>query len=189
MKSLKDSFFVKTVYAYANLLTWIYPIFFFFVILGIIGTSSFFSNADLLGLTGKGENYLNNHWANSEVRFLIVAINLGFLITTYMGLKRLLKFMKNVFEEKPFVEENGKNLKFIGIITMALTIVVHLTSEVSRHVEVTAVVSQTTKFLILLSNSLGVVFNPYLILGMFVYVIGEIVIHAAKLKEEIDLTV
>ncbi len=193
MKTFKENFFVKTSYSYVNLLLKLFPILLIFFCIPLLGYS--FSgkipvtNLDLFKLFGYQKLAFNVSFQTVVLAIFVLVVNLSVVVALFFGLKRLNDFLKNVYEEKPFIEENGKHLKFIGIITMILTIVIYLSNVFAIPADTSEVISPTTRILILLGNSLGVVFNPYLIIGMIVLVIGEIIVHAAKLQEEIDLTV
>ena len=190
MKSLKESFFVKTVYAYANLLKWAFP---FLFVLGIftfpfITTSLHRSDLNSLGsfkdekLTSGALQFYNFSSA------INIVFNLLFFFGAYLAIIRLNQFLKNVYNEKPFEEENGKHLRFIGIVTIVITILYHINMVLLRTEELPGS-STFLKILYNMSIILGAAFNPYLILGLFGMVLGEVIIHAARLKQENDLTV
>ena len=50
-------------------------------------------------------------------------------------------------------------------------------------------VSQAIKYLYFLAILISSLFNAYLVVGLVVFVIGEIIVRAAEIKEEQDLTV
>jgi hypothetical protein len=96
--------------------------------------------------------------------------------------------MKNVFENNPFIEENGNHLKYAGKAIIILTVIFHI-SKIIFSPDFIASISMTVNILFKLSLLLSIVFSPYLIVGLFVFVMGEIILTAAKLKEDNDLTV
>ena len=199
MKSLKDNFFVKTAYSYVNLGFLLYPILIIILIINIIisGASFFPSsgsgntvlmNVDLFDLFGKEKLINEITYQSITLWVFILIVNSGIVLGIYYGLKKLNKFMKNVFEDKPFIEENGKHLKMIGIVIMVLSTLVYL-NQMSSIYFTTLSVSAGIKYLYFVAIIISSLFNPYLVVGLVVFVIGEIIVRASELKEEQDLTV
>lgn len=190
MKSLKENWTVKTIYAYLDLFKKLIPILvLFFVILKII--PPYQGNYELKNFDVF--NILDSHFekTNSEnVLMIVLVILFDLLIVTgaYMMLTNLTKFIKNVFNNNPFIEENGVYLKSAAKIMLALTFV-HYSMTIVTAPNLDLPVSWTIEFLFKVAMILSVVFNPVIVIGLFLFVIGEIIIHAAKLKEENDLTV
>lgn len=190
MKSLKENWTVKTIYAYLDLFKKLIPILvLFFVILKII--PPYQGNYELKNFDVF--NILDSHFekTNSEnVLMIVLVILFDLLIVTgaYMMLTNLTKFIKNVFNNNPFVEENGVYLKSAAKIMLALTFVYYSTTIITSP-NLDLPVSGTIEFLFKVAMILSMVFNPVIVIGLFLFVIGEIIIHAAKLKEENDLTV
>jgi len=196
MKSLKNNFFVKTAYSYVNMFFLFFPyILFLFLLPMIFGwpfnslkTHTDIFNVDLFGLFGK-EKYITEINFGSFVFLLIILIvNATIALGIYYGLRRLNKFMKNVFEDKPFIEENGRHLKMIGIIIMVLSTLVFL-SKMSSGFLTPLPLAQIVKYLYFIAILISSLFNPYLVTGLVVFVIGEVIVRAAEIKEEQDLTV
>lgn len=191
MKSLKENWSVKVVYAYLDLFLKFLPVLvliFLFEIIwkGVAVGKTTLEEIDYFNLLSQNQELLNS--SNIWLVLLILLMDIIIFCSLYISLKKLTAFIKNVFEENPFIEENGKYLKFVGIITMILTLIYHFAKVISMP-GISLPVSFITNLLVKLSNLIGIVFNPFLIVGMFIFVIGEIIIHAAKLKQEIDLTV
>lgn len=191
MKSFKENWTVKTVYAYLDLFLRLFP----FVVIFYIAPIGF-------SLIGIGEMKLskldffkllniNEQMSHSEelltIIYLII-IDVVFLYCIYMILKKITAFIKNVFENNPFIEENGNHLKYVGKVILLLAIVYQI-SKISSTPDLLPNFSVTINILIKLSLLISIVFSLYLIVGLFIFVMGEIIIYAAKLKEENDLTV
>lgn len=184
MKSLKDNSIVKWVYAYVDLLLKALPILFLFILFPLflpwrIDAKRF----DIFKLFSATTNHESHSltWA-----ITVAAFNIVFFIFLYLTLKRLVVFIKNVFDEKPFEEENGKNLKFVGIMVILIAVLSHIATILS-------VVGEKFSFgiegLVILMGFLSIAINPYLFVGMFLLVIGEVILHGVRMKQEIDLTV
>ncbi len=191
MESFKENLSVKFVYAYLDLFLKLLPIlvlvFLFEIILNGVPIGRItLDEIDYFNLLSNNPALLNS--SNIFLVSLILLLDIVIFLSLYFSLRKLTAFIKNVFEENPFIEENGKHLKFVGIITMLLALIYQL-AEVLSMPGFSVPVSFITNFLAKLANLIEIVFSPFLIIGMFVYVIGEIIIHAAKLKQENDLTV
>jgi hypothetical protein len=191
MKSLKENWIVKTVYAYLDLILKLFPILVLIFLFEIIWKAvaigrTTLEEIDYFKILSNNPALLNS--SNIWLVLLILLMDVIILCSLYISLRKLTAFIKNVFEENPFIEENGKYLKFVGIITIILTFIYHLSKVISMP-GISLPVSFFTNLLVKLSNLIGIIFNPFLIIGMFVFVIGEIIVHAAKLKQENDLTV
>lgn len=196
MKPLKNNFFVKTAYSYVNLFYLLFPYTVFLLLLPKlfgwplnsqkIHTALF--NIDLFGLFGKEKYITEINFSSVLLWVIILLINLSVALGIFYGLKRLNKFMKNVYEDKPFIKENGEHLKFIGIIIMVLATLVYL-SNMSSGFLYPLPVPLAVKYLYFMAILISSLFNPYLVVGLVVFVIGEIIVRAADIKEEQDLTV
>ena len=196
MKSLKNNFFVKTTYSYVNLFYLFFPYVLFLFLLPMIFGWPFGSqkiktvmlNVDLFRLFGKEKYITEINFSSVSIWIIILLVNLSIAFGIFYGLKRLNKFMKNVYEDKPFVKENGEHLKKIGIIIMVLSTLVYLSNMTSGFVNPLPV-PQTIKYLYFFAILISSLFNAYLVVGLVVFVIGEIIVRAAEMKEEQDLTV
>lgn len=191
MKSFKNNFFVKTTYAYVNLF---YIIFLFIITVLLITTiygllshsnviNSSLLNSNLFGLWAKDKSITENtFW------LFILIVNASIVAGIYYCFKRLNAFLKNVYEDKPFIKENGKHLKIIGILIMFFSTLIYLIKifTLQNNVPVTSLL---LKYLFLFANIISSLFNPYLIIGLVIFVIGEVIISAVEIKEEQDLTV
>jgi len=191
MKSFKNNFFVKTAYAYVNL---IYIIFLFIITILLFTTifglfthsnviNSSFLNGNLLGVWPKNKSITENtSW------LFILIVNVSIAAGIYYCLKRLKAFLKNVYEDRPFIKENGKHLKIIGILIMFFSTIIYIIKIfATQNNDLT--ISQLLKYLLLFANIISSLFNPYFIIGLVIFVIGEVIINASKIKEELDLTV
>ena len=196
MKSLKNNFFAKTAYSYVNLFYLFFPLMIFFLLLPILFNLPFDNqhnqtvllNVDLFNLFGKEKFITDINISNVILWIIILIANASIVFGIFLGLKRLNKFMKNVLEEKPFVKDNGKHLKTIGIIIMILSTIIflsHMTSGFLYPFPVHGIV----KYLYFIAILISSLFNPYLVIGLVVFVIGEIIVRASEMKEEQDLTV
>ncbi len=193
---LKDNFFVKSSYSYVNLFYMLFPVLIVVLFLPMIfgfpltGHKSPVAllNVDLFNLFGKEKFIDEINLGNILFWLLILAANLTVGLGIFFGLKKLKRFMKNVYEDKPFIGENGEYLKTTGIIIMLLSTIIYL-SHVSSQFISPPPVSAWIKILYFVSILISTLFNPYLVVGLLIFVIGEIIVRAAELKEEQDLTV
>jgi len=119
---------------------------------------------------------------------IAVILNLLIFVLIYLALRQVRGFIKNVYEESAFSAKNGERLKWVGIILAVIAVIKQLAPVilVSFFLPVPTV---TTRILIFAMGLLSVVFNVYMIAGLFVVVIGQIMIQGAEIKEENDLTV
>lgn len=85
--------------------------------------------------------------------------------------------------------ENGKVLKSTGIIISILAVTVHISKSLLLYVYGIDSNLGMTSLMLTILNIVSVIFNPYMIIGLFVMVLGEIIVHGSQIKEEIDLTV
>jgi len=192
MKSFKDNTLIKWVYAYLDLFYKLFPILFviyFFPLLINISILKW-KSVDVFGLFRQAFTDVS---ALSQIsiiyKILIVILNLSIIVIIFYSLKKLTYFMKNVFDGNPFCESNGKILKLIGIFIVTITIGKRFISVVMISREFNSMISTTYSILMRLVSFLSVLFDPYFVIGLFVVVLGEIIIHGAKIKEENDLTV
>ncbi|MCJ7552669.1 MAG: DUF2975 domain-containing protein [Ignavibacteriaceae bacterium] len=192
MKSLNEKRAVKYTFLLFDLFKKIFPLFIISYI-GSLYLSTTMPNKFKISLYDYFRIFRNNNAMlnsnDSLLMIVIILINIIFLISIYFVLIRLTSFTKNVFENKPFIEENGRYLKQVGIIAAILTIIFHLST-----ILINPAMDQLplSKLLLLITKAffvLSIVFNPYLILSLFIYALGEIIIHAARLKQENDLTI
>ncbi len=197
MKTLKNNFFVKTAYSYVNLFFLYFPFIIFLLLLPIIFIGIPFNtqniqtaliNVDIFNLFGKEKYITDINFLSMLFWIFILMINISIVTGIYYGLRRLNKFMKNVYEDNPFIKENGKHLKVIGIIIMLLSTAVFL-CKVSSEFLTPLQVTEAVKYLYFVAILLSSLFNPYLVTGLVVFVIGEVIVRGAELKEEQDLTV
>jgi len=196
MKNLKKNFFVKTTYSYVNLFYLYFPIVIFFLLVPILfnfpsndqNAKTALFNVDLFNLFGK-EKFITEIGLSSIALWIFMLLaNISIAVGIYYGLKRLNKFMKNVFEDKPFIEENGKHLKTIGIIIILVSTLVFLCKTTSAYI-VPMQLSVAIKYLYFIAILISSLFNPYLVVGLVIFVIGEVIVRAVKMKDEQDLTV
>lgn len=195
MKDSKTQYLIKTVYAYIDLVYRLFPFlaFFFFTPL-LINILIFhkleYKSLDILQVFKPLQDLPNLKSISYIFPFLILVSNFTLLVVIFFCLRRLREFIKNVFEGNPFCSENGKHLKFIGIVVSIIVFILHFGNTVFALSIMTEGISLSTftNFLIALMGILSVVLNPYLFLGLLVVILGEVMIHGAKLKEEIDLT-
>ncbi|MGE5683235.1 MAG: DUF2975 domain-containing protein [Bacillota bacterium] len=190
--SLKQNFFIKSVYAYTNLFKKLFPVVFIAFLLlqasASMGFGKFDRSVDFFDLLGSRNDISRNNLPVSfETWIMIIVANVLCFIVTYIAVIKLDKFFKNVFNGQPFVEENGHCLKFIGWMVIIMTFFLHVKD--SLFISLDLPVSDTVKQLVNLSYLLSVFFNPYLVLGLFCVALGEVIIHGSKMKEELDLTV
>ncbi len=195
MKALKDNYLVKTVYAYLDLFYKVFP--FFFILfyawqLIIPSKGADLSSYDALGFF-KFLDSLKLHNVSFEVttplKFLAIAINILAAAGIFIALKKLTKFIKNTFDGNPFSEDNGKNLKFVGVLLTLFMVVWAVVVSVAVTLLQTRIGGGKIIVLAQIGSLLTILFHPFFVLALFVIVLGEIIIHGAKIKQENDLTV
>lgn len=196
MKSLKNNFFVKIARGYVTFFYWCFPL--IVIIKGILlitgstlnsqQTNTVLLNVDLLGLFGNEKFITEINFNNIVFWLFILAANASIITGFYYGLIKLNKFLKNVYEDKPFIQENGKHLKTIGILVMVLSTLVYLTKYISEHFY-RLPVSENYISLRIFEILINALLNFNLVIGLVVFVIGEVIVRAAEIKEEQDLTV
>ena len=197
MKSLKDSFLIKTSYTYINLIYRLYPIVIILLILQSVVPLTILSSGGKIRIVSLDFFNLfsfeksNSAYAQSFISIVIISlVNITVAVLVYLGIRKLFLFIKNVFKEKPFISENGNHLKFVGLVLMSLSIINQFSKLYSFYFgDFPTLMGVVEKNLMLLAGALSVFFSPLLIIGVFVYAFGEIIIRAAGIKEEIDLTV
>jgi len=191
MKSLKENFLVKTVYAYLDLFYKAFPFFFALFYLPQMLMPSDQSKISSLDVFGFFKFMDQIKEITMLHKIMIVAVNLIIAVGVFLSLKKLTRFIKNTFEGNPFCEENGRQLKFVGILIAVYTLLIHVVVGISiiwlKQDDV--LVTSTTKLLLQIASLLSIFFNPYFVLGLFVMVLGEIILHGAVIKQENDLTV
>lgn len=190
MKSSKEKLFVKTVYAYFNLFTKIYPL----ILLRIIGNSvsgkkgqGLYPSVDFFNLFSNEPEYFSPNIVPWWVSTSIIVSNLLVFSLTYFMIIKLNQFLKDSSEENPFIKKNGEHLKVVGILTIVFAVFLSLKDVFIKSYLIE--LSLTTRALLLPLNFLMLFFSPYFIIGMFTYMLGEICTKNAKLKEELELTV
>lgn len=191
MNSFKNNFYVQTTYAYVKLVYIIFP---FLLILSLIvkifplslhsnGIMNALINVDLFALWTKEKPI-----TEITLGLFVFIVNISIAAAIYYCLKRLKAFLKNVYEDKPFIKENGKHLKIIGILIMIFSTLFYVIKTILFHINALPI-SQTLAYISLVANLISSLLNPYLMIGLVVFVIGEVIVRAAELKEEQDLTV
>ena len=120
---------------------------------------------------------------------IVLIFNFCAAIGIYISLKKLTFFIKNVFNEEPFCESNGKVLKFVGYFAAGITLVKNLLQEIIMPFPTNKLISAFSLVLMKTANIFSIIFNPYLVVGLFIAILGEIIIKGTLIKKENDLTV
>ncbi|MGE5350724.1 MAG: DUF2975 domain-containing protein [Ignavibacteriales bacterium] len=193
MKILKGRFFVKSVYVYFDIFTKIYPL----ILLRIVGNSlsgkndqvlfQIFPSVDFYNLFSNEPELFSPNFVSWWVKAAIITSNLLVFGLTYFMIIQLNRFLKNSYEENPFIRENARRLKTAGMLTIILAVFISLKDVVLKAYLLDAPL--TLRGLLIPMNFIMGFFSPYFIIGMFTYALGEISLRAAKLKEEAELTV
>lgn len=193
MKLLKGSNFVKSVYAYFNLFTKIYPL----ILLRIVGNSfsgrndqvlfQIFPSVDFYNLFSNEPELFSPNAVAWWVKAAIIISNLLVFGLTYFMIIQLNRFLRDKYEENPYIRENGRRLKTAGMLTIILAVLISLKDVVLKAYLFDAPL--TLRAILIPMNFIMGFFSPYFIIGMFTYALGEISIRAGKLKEEVELTV
>ena len=194
MKPLKENKFLKWGYAYVDLGYKFLPIFFIFMFVPALlslnaggGYSS--RDFDFFGLFMNVNCGTEANAISTVYPAVVILINTVVFVLLYLVLRLLTKFLKNVFDENPFIEENGRHLKKIGIIIIAGTVFIFLIKALTVPPPESKLITGLTPILLKLSMIVSIAINPFVFVGMLVIVIGEIILRGHKIKEEVDLTV
>ncbi|MGE5363426.1 MAG: DUF2975 domain-containing protein [Bacteroidota bacterium] len=194
MKPLSENFFVKTSYAYFNLLKKLYFVVLVFIVgnalSGIGGQNppwGVHPGVDFFNLFSNLPEFFRPNRVPIALSLYIVFSNILVFALTYMIIRKLDQFLKNIYEDNPFISKNGENLKTVGTVTMVLGMFLSL-KDVFLKINLLWA-SDWTKTLLVVLHMFGFLVNTYFIIGLFAYALGEIMIRGSKLKEEIDLTV
>lgn len=190
MKSFNENILVKSVFAYIDLFYKLFPLFIIFYFLPIVltlptmsGVIDVFGFFRLEGTDTEAQNLL--FWQKA----IVLIFNFCAAIGIYISLKKLTSFIKNVFNEEPFCESNGKVLKFVGFFVAGITLVKNLLQEIMLPYPTSKLISTFSMILMKTANILSIIFNPYLVVGLFIAILGEIIIKGTLIKNENDLTV
>lgn len=194
MGPLKENFFVKTSYAYFNLFKKLY----FIVLVMIIGNAlsgiggqnppwGVHQGVDFYNLFSNVPELFKPNIVPFAMSLFIVLANVFVFLLTYLIIIKLEKFLKNVYEENPFIKKNGVYLKYTGTVIMAFALFITLKEIFLSLILVGR--SDTRYILLIIIHLLSLVFNTYFIIGLFIYTLGVVIIRGAKMKEELDLTV
>lgn len=186
----KGNYFGKSVYAYFNLFTKIYPLILFRIVGNALGgqkEQGLFPSVDFYNLFSNEPELFSPNVTAWWVKAAIIISNFLVFSLTYFMIIQLNRFLKNSYEEDPFIRKNGRHLKTAGMLTIILAVFISLKDVVLKSYLLDA--SLTLRVLMMPLNFLMMFFSPYFIIGMFTYALGEISIRTAKLKEEAELTV
>lgn len=193
MKIPKDNWLVKTSHSYFSLVQK-----FLFVSVGLIiyrlseiiikNSASFdVKQIDVFNLLGYYKTVRTK--GDYSLLVFITLLNLAMLVVYYFVFIKLIRFLKNVLENNPFTKENGKYLKTIGLMVVGLSYFQNAVRELSKPISSYAIETSVWIVYAKLTALILYLFDPFLMAGVFLLVIGEIVIRAAVIKQENDLTV
>jgi hypothetical protein len=189
MKSLKENFLVKSVYAYLDLFNKAFPFFFILFYLPQTLMPTFLSKQNSLDVFGFFKFMDQTSAITMTQKVEIIGINLIIAVGIYLSLRRLTKFIKNTFEGNPYCEENGRHLKFVGLLVIIYSLLFNALLAFASWFKQDNLLTHATKIMIQIISLLSVFFNSYFVLGLFIIVLGEIILHGAAIKQENDLTV
>ncbi|MFH0734872.1 MAG: DUF2975 domain-containing protein [bacterium] len=191
MYLLKENFIIKTVCAYVKLFKLLYPVYFIlFVVFGIFNyffTGPRYADVDFFRLFSNYLNVISEAKISILVFILILISNVIVFTAVYFALIKLFKFLLNVLNGNPYIQENGKHLKFIGVLIVCITIFITLKDAIMAR-EIPNIPA-LTNYLLKFALGLSVFFNPYFVLGLFIIVLGEVIVRGTVMKKELDLTV
>lgn len=191
MKLFKDNWLVKTSHSYFSLAQK-----FLFVSVGLIiyrlikifyTKSNTFDVKQIDVCNLLGYNRVLRGKNDISLLTLIVILNLIIIAGYYYIFLRLIRFLKNVFENNPFTSENGKHLKVIGMLIVFISYFQNVIRELNNpyyaNESVTLLIFAKISALVLC------LFDPFLMAGVLLVVIGEIILKATIIKQENDLTI
>ncbi|MGA7836528.1 MAG: DUF2975 domain-containing protein [Ignavibacteriaceae bacterium] len=196
MKPLKNNFFVKTARSYVIFFYVCFPLIIIAKLFILITTPRMNSqqtslalpNVDLGGFFGNEKFMTDLNYGSIVLWLFIIVVNVVIIAGIFYGIIKLNKFLKNVYNDRPFTKDNGKHLKVIGILVMILSTLIYLANNTTNFLNPLPV-SDSINYLNIIGLLISTLLNPSLAIGLVVFVIGEVIIRAAELKEEQDLTV
>ncbi len=195
MKSFKENTLIKTVFALIDLF---YKLLFpFFVVINVLPlllnfpsfSNSNWNNIDIMGLFVTHRDLVPFNEIPLICKITVFISNIAIVVVIYFCLKKINGFVKNVFEGNPFSKENGAILKFVGTMVAISAAVIHIANGFILVRNAIDVRSEIAIILMRILNVLSVIFDPLVIIGLFVLVLGEIFIQGSIIKEENDLTI
>lgn len=194
MQDTKVKFIIKTVYAYVDLIYKISPFILILLFSPLLISILIFhklalGDTDVVGLFEPLKELAALNRVPSIFPYLALIANFLVFIIIFICIKRIRVFMKNVYEGSPFCYDNGRHLKLVSILMATIVVIFHFAKIFLFSFFFMDSVTSLTKLLIGIAVSLSIAFNPYLIVAMLIYIIGAIIMSAAKIKEENDLTV
>lgn len=195
MKLYNENVLIKTVFALIDLFyKLLFPFFILFYVLPLLLNFPSFSNSnwnsvDIMGLFESQREFVLFKEIPLINKILVLMLNMGVVVIIYFCLKKLNRFIKNVFEGNPFSKENGLILKFVGTVVAISAAIIHLANGIMIVTSTISLRSEIVLILMRILYVLTVIFDPFVIIGLFVLVLGEVFIQGAIIKEENDLTV
>ena len=193
MKSFKNNSFVKIARGYVIFFYVCFPL----VIIGKIlqlnfgpdltpqQTNIVLPNVDVGGFFGNEKFITSLNFGNVVLWLFILLVNACLMAGIFYGIIKLNKFLKNVYNDRPFIQENGKHLKVIGILIIVLSTLV----QIAKNTPSLAILHPGIIFISIIVILFNALLNSNLAIGLVVFVIGEIIVRASEMKEEQDLTV
>jgi hypothetical protein len=194
MQNAKFKYLIKTVYAWVDLVYKISPIILVILFSPLLINIFLFHKlsiglTDVVGLFEPLKELSNIKRLPSVLPYLALTANFAVFIIIFLCIKRIRSFIKNVFDGNAFCHDNGRHLKFVSILMAIIVIVFHFSKIFLISFFFMEPLVPINKFLVGTAISLSIAFNPYIIIASLIYIIGEIIINGAKIKEENDLTV
>ena len=192
MKSLKDNFFVNI--ARGCMIFWYvcFPLviigkliqFIFYPALDSQQANTLLPNVDLLGLFGNEKFVMQLNFSSVVLWLFVLVVNVGLIAGIFYAIIILNKFLKNVYNDRPFIRENGKHLKVIGVLVIGLSTLAYIVKGIDGNL-----IKHSGVFLYIFATFINLLFRTDWVMGLIIFVIGEVIVRAAEMKEEQDLTV
>lgn len=200
MKNKKETFFVNIAFTYINVIVISYP--FYVVSIYLFSLINYYLNAN--------SNYLlevdtfnlfiniNRYFSESLIKakgfssFTVASLflsNFFYHSVVYSVLWSLRRFLKNISTEDYLSIENGKILKGISVKVVLIAISIKVIQIITNQIQVIDLVGRNIRLGYDFIELGKLIFDPILIICSSVYIIGNVIIKGAAIKQENDLTV
>ncbi len=192
MESFKENKIVKYIYGYIQ----VFSVLLIFALIGFFWfLYRLFSGDSLKGSTlssaGLFRFRIPINYDNLPITFILLLLNIAVCIVFFLVFRKLLQFIINVKNENPFIEKNGYLLKNVGIMLLIIATLNTIVEFINNFIQQNHVIPQSImqQLGIIIMVPIVTVFQPTFVLGLFIFLLGEIIIRGAKIKQENDLTV
>lgn len=136
----------------------------------------------LFGAAVGSGNYFMFTLLKSHYEWYLLAKTILLLFLIFYILFCLKLFIKNIINN-PFEKSNGKYLKRTGAMIVFASILMYLLKFLD------SLIMSNATILVAIAEFLAVIINPFAVIGIILFLIGDVFAYGARLKQENDLTV